>query len=294
LARYERLLEEEDIECSLNITTAYDVCLTERCATIGKRAFHSRRADFPEDMKNFREIEDVEEIERLSGAKGAYWGCMYRVGSIHPYRLANGIMRRCFALSKVGGGWVNLQTQTPVESIQHQGGRWSATTANGPVSAPKLVVCCNGYVSHLLPELANKVIPARGSVSSILLPDPQPSSTPSLKLFRPLTASYSLKYQPDAFDYMICRQEDVKNIIVGGAEKVMVGKPHLWYGNTDDTQNMWVPSLFWRHSSDRHCRPGTEEYWSDFMPKQFINYPGESSRVDRVWTGGEPRKSGSS
>lgn len=25
------------------------------------------------------------------------------------------------------------------------------------------------------------------------------------------------------------------------------------------------------------------------MPKQFINYPEEASRVDRVWTGGESR-----
>lgn len=203
----------------------------------GREAFRARQADWPEDTKQFLEIDDPEHLERLSQVKGPKWGCAYKVGSVHPYKLVNGLLHRCFAKAKAGGGSFNLQTHTPVLSLQHSTS-WTAKTERGSVTAPIVVVCTNGYVSQLLPEFTNKIIPLRGTCSALAIPPVQPATTPSRKVMRPLFTTYSVKFSEHDFDYMISRQEYPKHIVVGGGEQAHGHDPSLTYGNSDDTTQM--------------------------------------------------------
>ena len=234
---FKNLLDKEKISCDFHITTAFDLCLNEKMAKIGKEAFHARKKDWPEDMKAFLEIDDPEHLERLSQTKDAHWGCAYKVGSIHPYKLVNGILRKCFIKAKEGGGEFNLQAHTPVTGLKHGNG-WTVRTDRGRVTAPKVILCTNGYTSHLLPEFTGKIIPLKGACSALAIPPIQPYSTPSNERMRPLFTTYSLKHDEHDFDYMISRQEFPNHIVVGGGHAAFDHEPELAYGNSDDTTQM--------------------------------------------------------
>jgi hypothetical protein len=87
-----------------------------------------------------------------------------------------------------------------------------------------------------LPELANKIVPIRGTASSLLPPAPQLPNTPSSKVFRPLFTSFALKFGGGRGEYMISRQEGRKEMVLGGGKEGYLGNPYLWYGNIDDSE----------------------------------------------------------
>lgn len=216
--------------------------MSETIAKAAKDSFRARRSDFPEDTKTFRELDDPEELARITGVKGALWGSMYRVASIWPYKLATGILERCFEMAKAGGGSFNLQTTTPATSIETTRQEKSPNvvhTSRGSVASKKVVVCTNGYASNLLPELANKIIPVKGTACSLLPPRPQLPNTPSKDVFRPLFTSYALKFGAGGRgEYMISRQEGKKEVVLGGAKHVYIDNPASWYGVTDDSTQL--------------------------------------------------------
>jgi glycine/D-amino acid oxidase-like deaminating enzyme len=237
---YKALIEKEKISCDFHITTAFDLCMTDHMAATGRNAFRARQHDWPNDTKEFLEIDDPEHLERLSQVKGPKWGCAYKVGSVHPYKLVNGILHRCFAMARDGKGTFNLQTHTPVQSLQEPSSSalWTIKTERGSLSAPTVVICTNGYISQLLPEFTNKIIPLRGTCSALAIPPVQPATTPSTEVMRPLFTTYSIKFSEHDYDYMISRQEYPKHIVVGGAESAHEHDPSLTYGNSDDTTQM--------------------------------------------------------
>lgn len=236
MSRYEALLAEDPIPCSFHVTSAYDVCLAEAVAESCKKNYHARLADWPEDVRKFREISDPEELQRVSGVKGGYWGCTYRVASIWPYKLAAGLLEKCFVMAKAGGGSFNLQTVTPVLSLESTKGSHVAVTSRGNITSAKIAICTNGYATNLLPELVNKIVPIRGTCSSLLPATPQLPNTPSSKVFRPLFTSFAFKFGGGKGEYMISRQEGRKEMILGGGKDGYIGDLRNWYGNTDDSE----------------------------------------------------------
>ena len=241
LALFEEFLADEpDIDCAFHITTAFDVCMTDSMARTAQDSFHARQQDFPDDMAEYRELVSAEEIKRVTGVQGAKWAAMYRVASIWPYKLATGVLERCFVLAAAGGGSFALHTTTPVSSLSTRCEREHVVkTPRGEVIARQVAVCTNGYASNLLPELANRVIPVKGTASSLLPPERQPVGTPSAKIFRPLSTSYALKFGDGGRgEYMISRQEGRREMILGGAKHVYVDDPTSWYGVYDDSKQL--------------------------------------------------------
>jgi len=143
-------------------------------------------------------------------------------------------------MAKDGNGIFNLQTHTPVLSLEEpsSSASWTIKTERGSLSAPIVVICTNGYTSQLLPEFTNKIIPLRGACSALAIPSVQPATTPSNEVMRPLFTTYSIKFSEHDYDYMISRQEYPKHIVVGGAESAHGHDPSLTYGNSDDTTQM--------------------------------------------------------
>ena len=84
---------------------------------------------------------------------------------------------------------LNLQTNTPVERIA-PGSDAShphiLETPRGALRAKSVLLCTNGYTSHLLPAFADLVVPFRGEMSALLPPRGAPR----------LPHSYGLKGQP--------------------------------------------------------------------------------------------------
>lgn len=81
LQHYIDLVTTEDIDCDLHATRACDVYLEDEEATAQKRNFRMRQAEHPEFVNvkgDMHEIEDVQELERISGVKGGKWGLTVR------------------------------------------------------------------------------------------------------------------------------------------------------------------------------------------------------------------------
>ncbi|KAI0024247.1 FAD dependent oxidoreductase [Xylariomycetidae sp. FL0641] len=126
---------------------------------------------------------------RVPDAAGAV--VQWTAASLWPYKLVAFVLERLLAANGDGdgGGGFNLQTRTPVTSLSQSTatvGSWTAHTPRGAVTAPRVLLATNGYTSHLLPALADLLVPVRGQVSALLPPPPSPSSSSSSSSNPPL------------------------------------------------------------------------------------------------------------
>ncbi|KAF1816484.1 FAD dependent oxidoreductase, partial [Eremomyces bilateralis CBS 781.70] len=125
----------------------------------------------PERLKDYKlrsEVPDGDEA-KWNPAKGAVVCDI--AGSLWPYKLVAHILEAC-----VTAGRLNLQTTTPVEKIERiadsgdmaGGPRYRViTTHRGAIEARHVVLATNGYTTHLLPELADLIVPSRGQMSAL-------------------------------------------------------------------------------------------------------------------------------
>lgn len=99
----------------------------------------------------------------------AYRGGLYHAtgaGHLHPLKLCQGE-----AAAAISQG-ARLFERSRVLRID-QGLRPRVVTATGSVSAKHLVLCCNGYLGNLIPQLARRMIPAS---SCIIATSPLPQA----------------------------------------------------------------------------------------------------------------------
>lgn len=252
-----RLVEKEQIDCDFELTRAIDVFLDRRVAdpTIASyRDMKARGYQFPDDLHL---IADPKKAEQVSGVKGALAAFTFTAGSVWPYKMVSHLLRRCL-------GWgANLQANTPVESIStspDDDGRWVLKTPRGEICAKKVVLATNAYLSTLLPEFGDKITPARGVACRIAVPDdgkPAPH----------LNNSYSIRYGPQEYDYLIARTDG--SIVVGGAKQVVLLNDSHWHGNIDDSQLI----------------PGAEKYFDGYMQRMYHGWEDSGATVTDIWTG---------
>lgn len=167
-------------------------------------------------------------------------------------------------LSTLVAKGINLQTHTPVTSISStpdaSTGRWALTTSRGTLHAKKIIFATNGYTAAIAPQFTSKIVPVRGICSRIVPTVPSKAS--------PLTHSYSLRYGPALYDYMIPRLQD-KSIIIGGAKDRFWHDRSHWYGVTDDSQ-LIAPAA---------------TYFDGLIQKHFHGWEDSGAVTDQVWTG---------
>lgn len=92
LGHYVKLVQDEDIDCDLNVTRAIDTFFLEDDARRGQLDFEARTRDFPESVKkaDLRFYTDKEWFANFSGVKGGHAGASYPAGHLYPYKLATG------------------------------------------------------------------------------------------------------------------------------------------------------------------------------------------------------------
>jgi glycine/D-amino acid oxidase-like deaminating enzyme len=134
--------------------------------SLAKQAIATLRTTNPTIAKLCRVISTPEELLAVGlavpEAKGAVVSDV--AARLWPYKLVVGIWERLLATSKL-----NLQTHTPVLSITSSGkDTWNIHTDRGVVEAKKVVLATNAYTSHLLPQMADLIVPCRGQMSALL------------------------------------------------------------------------------------------------------------------------------
>lgn len=158
---------------------------------------------------------------RVGAAEGAI--VQRNAASLWPYKLVALVLER----QLVAGGF-NLQTNTLVtglkrvdmpsglssshtdDSLKAASGGWTVHTSRGDISARHVVLATNAYTSHMLPQLADIIVPVRGQVSSL---KPPPAKGP-------LDIGYTFYFVSDLDDrrddYLVQRPPPGAELIYGG------------------------------------------------------------------------------
>ncbi|KAF2753002.1 FAD dependent oxidoreductase-like protein, partial [Pseudovirgaria hyperparasitica] len=202
----------------------------------------------------------------------------YEAGSINAYAFTSGVLSLCISRG------MTLYTHTPVTGViaswpsPAQDFRYAVPTAQGTINARRVVLATNGYTANLLPSLQSIIVPLRGQIAALKVP--QGSTLPTL-----LPSTYSFMYD-GGYDYMIPRLSTSSNsdgtgreeqhIIIGGGLGRLPSSGASEYGTVDDSE----------------LNPATSEYLADigraYFGKHWTGYRGggdDGDDVVREWTG---------
>ncbi len=102
---------------------------------------------------------DADEVRARVGG-GDYVGAyLHRGGgTVNPLSYSRGLARSAAAAG------AHIHGDSRALSLERAGSSWKVTTSGGSVTAPKAVLCTNGYTDNLWPGLAETVIPVLSSV----------------------------------------------------------------------------------------------------------------------------------
>jgi glycine/D-amino acid oxidase-like deaminating enzyme len=134
----------------------------------------------------------------------------------------------------------NLQTNTPVTHLQPLerpgSGGWIVHTPRGQVAASRVLVASNAYVSQLLPDFSDLIVPVRGQVAALVPPDGTPNpllrhtyvflaeadsdqheyKAPTGETGQVERTTNSCRRDHDMDDYLVQRPSPVRELIFGG------------------------------------------------------------------------------
>ncbi|KIW04742.1 uncharacterized protein PV09_04471 [Verruconis gallopava] len=192
--------------------------------------------------------------------------------SLWPYKLVSHIVRKL-----VESKAINLQTNTPVESMSQAGdGGWVLSTARGSITTKNVILATNGYTSHLLPEFTSLIVPCRGTMTALLPPPQEPGKE------EVLPNSYGMKcYSPDA---------------TSGSDDYLVQRPfhgipnprgHLMFGGGKNAGKL--PVFGAEAADDSIVDPDTVAYLRQSL-LGMLNLPGKTDglselKADYAWSG---------
>ncbi|CAK3862226.1 related to oxidoreductase [Lecanosticta acicola] len=249
------LVEKEQIDCDFVVTRATDVSLYDDVHRELKRGLDELgEAGISTASQVFYSGEKT--AEGVSGVKGAKACFTYTAAHVWPYKLVLHLLKKAISQG------VNLQTQTPVQSItkgeQTRARRWTVHTSRGSIHASHVIHATNAYASALLPEYKDRIVPVRGICSRIVTRQAHPPL---------LSNSYLLRLAPGEYDYLIPRTDG--SIIVGGARRDYFRDLSQWYDVSDDSK-LIEPA---------------KHYFDGYMQRHFRGWEDSGAETDQVWTG---------
>lgn len=171
-------------------------------------ALHTTGQTAPDLARLMRLITSKDELAKLRVPTAL--GAMYTAvaARMWPYKFVAHILEQLLLSSALRGSF-NLQTLTPVESIQPaQSDLWQVQTSRGTILAEKVVLATNAYTSHLLPSFSDLIVPCRGQMSA-LIPPPLAAGANRLKT--------SFGFEGDGLDdYLIQRPNETGGQLMFG------------------------------------------------------------------------------
>lgn len=176
LANYEYLrdlIEMEKVQCEWRQVVGCHAYMNEEMLQEAIRGVEQLRLDDPKLGALVGYTTDKIKLEamRLSpNVKGAITEDF--AASLWPYKLVAFVIEQLLkARPAMGSGSFNLQTNTAVNHLQHIDGEgWNVDTSRGILNAKQVLLCTNGYTSHLLPAFSELITPVRGQMTALQAP----------------------------------------------------------------------------------------------------------------------------
>lgn len=258
-----KMIEDNKIECDFILTRACDVYpegATEGCipGDLKNLELMMKNPDVLQELKSQMQVLYGDAARNISKNPTTEIAITYPAGSCWPWKLMTTLLQKC-----VDKG-LNLQSNTPVTSVEKCGSKYLVNTARGTTLASKVVYCTNGYTKSVLPEFSKVLVPQRGVCTSM-----KPKDT--TKPIPQLTHSYGLFSEKPINDYLMNRADGT--IIVGGHMKTMLTKGNNpleeMYDYADDTK---VPEA------------AKEAFNENYMRDRFVTWKDTDIEVNH-WTG---------
>ncbi|KAI0344212.1 FAD dependent oxidoreductase [Trametopsis cervina] len=157
----------EDIlkQSQVRTTEHLEVYYTQDAFDEAVRDLNAWKADMPDEAEGFLAygVDAIQKFELSDNVVGCIWG---PGGAIHPYRFVTSLFANL--LGRHGENFF-IATHTPCTAIKEptpSNSFYTISTPNGDITAPHIVHATNGWVSHLLEPMREKVIPVRGTMSA--------------------------------------------------------------------------------------------------------------------------------
>ncbi|TFK38630.1 FAD dependent oxidoreductase-domain-containing protein [Crucibulum laeve] len=272
---------------------AFDVFQDQGFYKEAKRKLQEYCAELPSESESYKIHEDAKIIKAFQLSEATV-GCMStRGGVIHPYRFITGILSR---LLKSYPSNFHLFSYTPCTSISSSPDTsaqlYSVTTPKGVIKTPHVVHATNAWVSHLLPGMRNKVLPARG-VMTAQVPRHGLGETPAAPnsadesnaaTHHSWTSTRSFVLFPSnsiaEFDYLTQQATSSE-----GPSNYPPPKGELMFGGGFIKNNAFLTEL--GNVDDSDCNPKTKEYLYEALANYFTVEGNETGReeVKSTWSG---------
>ncbi|KAF2138999.1 uncharacterized protein K452DRAFT_290096 [Aplosporella prunicola CBS 121167] len=175
-------IEAHNVACEWRSLTACRAYFSREMFDVAEAEIAGLKEKDPELGKLVAAFSDKDSLAKLRVPAAAGATTCAAAASLWPYKLIT------FMLEKlVKDGKLNLQTHTPVERItpSSDGDATYPTilhTPRGTLRAKHVILATNGWTSHLLPTLADLIVPVRGEMSALLPPANAPRLTSSYGL----------------------------------------------------------------------------------------------------------------
>jgi glycine/D-amino acid oxidase-like deaminating enzyme len=256
-------VELENIDCDFFLTRSFDVFMDEVLYNDTEQHLKRLRKEGVEWMEDVQ-ILQREYLAGLTGIAQAKGAISCPAASFWPYKFVLGLLEKCLSMG------ATLQTHTPVTKVtrEEESGFTSLQTPRGIIKARKVVFATNAYVSALLPQFADVIVPGRGTACHI--------TTKDLPDMPHLTHTYNIYQSPESREYLVPRLDG--SIILGGGQILYRDHKELWYDSVDDSTLIELPD-----GSDVKSR-----YFAGYMSKHFSSWRNVSKEVENIdynWTG---------
>jgi glycine/D-amino acid oxidase-like deaminating enzyme len=198
--------------------------------------------------------------------------------SLWPYKYVSWILTKL-----IKSGKLNLQTKTAVTKIEAVSPssaqstsalppRYKVYTDRGAVTAHHLLLATNAYTSHLIPSLADIIVPVRETMTALVPPQSMKEVLPHSYGFEGL----GVDPNPNSGEYLIQRP----------FEGSLNAKGHLMLGG-GRIASATMPSV--GEADDSVIDPSVVKYLQGALPRALILGTGNEARVDleaeMAWTG---------
>lgn len=197
----------------------------------------------------------ITDFLQICGVKGAKACASYTAGSMWPYKFILGLLEILLPTGKL-----NLQTNTPVTGVTSDlNGGLVVETNRGKTHASKIVYANNAYISSLLPEYNQNIVPCKGICCHITVPEGTIAPL--------LNNTYINRTEDNTLSYLIPRADG--SIIVGGASSKFRPHKDQWYNNVDDS--VLIDSA--------------KDYYENYMQNTYRGWENSGAKVENIWTG---------
>ncbi|KAH7153585.1 FAD dependent oxidoreductase [Dactylonectria macrodidyma] len=165
----QELIKNHHIPCDWKVVGGVHAIYSEDVLEAARRQI-DRLQRYPDLRNKAFLIEDPGKLATLHIPKAV--GAVYqpKAAQFWPYKLVAHLLENL--LQDDPNIKFNLQTHTPVTSIERSQREWIVNTDKGQVYAQHVLLATNAYSSHLLDSMTGLIVPVRGQVCALKPPLP--------------------------------------------------------------------------------------------------------------------------